>query len=155
MLERTAAVERPQPVRMHARVREGLKRPHNWVQLAKFLTVGASGYAVNLAVFTLLAVPLDIHHVPAATAAFLVAVTNNFWWNRHWTFGARDESPAFQAPRFLTVSVVAFLFQVGMLELLVLAGLPEVPAQALSVAAATPLNFLGNKLWSFGRTARL
>ena len=25
----------------------------------------------------------------------------------------------------------------------------KVPAQALAVAAATPFNFLGNKLWSF------
>ena len=28
-----------------------LRRPHNWVQLAKFCTVGATGYIVNLAVF--------------------------------------------------------------------------------------------------------
>jgi putative flippase GtrA len=26
---------------------------------------------------------------------------------------------------------------------------PEVVAQAVSVAAATPLNFVGNKMWSF------
>jgi putative flippase GtrA len=25
----------------------------------------------------------------------------------------------------------------------------KVPAQAIAIAAATPLNFLGNKLWSF------
>ena len=36
------------------------------------------------------------------------------------------------------------------LELLVaVAGAPEVPAQAIAVACATPLNFVGNKLWSF------
>ena len=28
-------------------------------------------------------------------------------------------------------------------------GVAEVPAQAVAIAAATPLNFLGNKLWSF------
>ena len=31
-------------------------------------------------------------------------------------------------------------------------GLSKVPAQAIAVAAATPLSFLGNKLWSFRRT---
>ena len=37
-------------------------------------------------------------------------------------------------------------------ELLVEArGLPEVPAQAIAIVAATPLNFVGNKLWSFRR----
>ena len=27
----------------------------------------------------------------------------------------------------------------------------EIPAQAISIVAATPLNFVGNKMWSFGR----
>ena len=46
----------------------------------------------------------------AATCAFVVAVANNFWWNRHWTFGAADGHAGFQAARFFTVSVAAFLF---------------------------------------------
>ena len=29
------------------------------------------------------------------------------------------------------------------------AGIGKVPAQAIAVAASMPLNFLGNKLWSF------
>jgi putative flippase GtrA len=38
------------------------------------------------------------------------------------------------------------------LQLLVTAGgLPEIVAQAISIIAATPLNFIGNKMWSFGR----
>ena len=37
-----------------------------------------------------------------------------------------------------------------MLELLVsVAGVAELPAQAISIVAATPLNFIGNKMWSF------
>jgi len=141
--------------RVHTRVRHGLRRPHNWVQLGKFVAVGASGYVVNLAVFTLFAVALNVHHLAAATIAFLVAVTNNFWWNRHWTFQARGGRATFQAPRFLIVSVIAFFFALGILELLVLAGVPEVLAQAISIVAATPLNFIGNKLWSFGHRARV
>jgi putative flippase GtrA len=36
------------------------------------------------------------------------------------------------------------------LELLVsVAGLPEVAAQAIAIVVATPLNFIGNKMWSF------
>ena len=38
-------------LRAHARVRQGLRQPHNWVQLSKFFAVGGSGYVVNLAVF--------------------------------------------------------------------------------------------------------
>jgi putative flippase GtrA len=31
------------------------------------------------------------------------------------------------------------------------AGLREVPAQAIAIVAVTPLSFLANKLWSFSR----
>ena len=135
---------------MSARVRQGLRRQHNWVQLVKFCAVGASGYAVNLAVFTLAVKMFDLHHLVAATLAFVVAVTNNFMWNRHWTFAARSGRAGFQAARFFTVSVAAFLFAAALLELLVSGlGLPEIPSQALSIAAATPLSFIGNKMWSF------
>ena len=135
---------------MHVRVRAGLRRPHNWVQLVKFCAVGASGYVVNLSVFALCVEGLGAHHLVGATVAFVVAVLNNFWWNRHWTFRARSGHAGFQAARFFTVSVVAFLFAASMLEVLVsVAELPELPAQAISIVVATPLNFIGNKMWSF------
>jgi putative flippase GtrA len=135
---------------VHLRVRAGLRRPHNWLQLGKFCAVGASGYVVNLCVFAFAVKVLDVHHLVAATLAFGVAVTNNFWWNRHWTFGARTGPAHFQAARFFAVSVAAFVFAAAMLELLVsVGGLPDLAAQAISIAAATPLNFVGNKMWSF------
>jgi putative flippase GtrA len=141
-----------QPVRAHVRIGHGLRKTHNWVQLAKFCLVGGTGYALNIAVFALLAVVFDVHHIVAATVAFLVAVMNNFWLNRHWTFGARDGHAGFQAVRFFAVSAAAFLFSLGMLELLISGfGVPKVAAQAISIAAAMPLNFLGNKMWSFGQ----
>jgi dolichol-phosphate mannosyltransferase len=132
------------------RVRAGLLRPGNWFELVRFATVGASGYVVNLVVFTLLVHVASVDYRIAATGAFLVALTNNFAWNRIWTFRARDGHAGFQAARFFVVSVSAFGFNLAVLYALV-AGfdLPEVPAQALAIAAATPLNFLGNKLWSF------
>jgi putative flippase GtrA len=145
---RAQVADRPRAV--HLRVRAGLRRPHNWVQLVKFCTVGGSGYVVNLCVFAVCVELLDLHHLVAATAAFVVAVTNNFWWNRHWTFRARGGHAGFQAARFFTVSIAAFLFAAAMLELLVsVVGLPDLPAQAIAIVSATPLNFIGNKMWSF------
>jgi putative flippase GtrA len=77
-------------------------------------------------------------------------VTNNFWWNRHWTFQAHGGHAGFQAARFFTVSIAAFVFAATVLELLVsVAELPEIAAQAIAIAAATPLNFVGNKMWTF------
>ena len=139
------------PQRTHTRVRAGMTRRHNWVQLFKFCAVGGSGYAVNLVVFALCVKVFDIHHLGAATLAFLVAVLNNFWWNRHWTFGARAGHAGFQAARFFAVSAGTFVVAAAILELLVsTAGVHEILAQAISIVVATPLNFVGNKMWSFG-----
>jgi putative flippase GtrA len=135
---------------LHVRVRSGLRRPHNWVQLIKFCAVGGSGYVVNLCVFAVCVEVLGLHHLIGATLAFVVAVMNNFWWNRHWTFKAGQGHAGFQAARFFIVSVAAFLFAASVLELLVsVVGLPELPSQAIAIVAATPLNFIGNKMWSF------
>jgi len=138
----------PHPI--HVRVRAGMRKSKNWRQLAKFCIVGGSGYVVNLCVFAFVFEVLNVHHLIAATVAFVVGVTNNFWWNRHWTFRAGAGRPESQATRFFAVSVVAFLFALGVLELLVsVAGMAELPAQAISIVVATPLNFIGNKMWSF------
>ena len=140
------------PPRFRARMHTGVRKPANWLELVRFAVVGASGYVVNLLVFSLAVHGAGAHYRVAATAAFVIAVANNFFWNRHWTFRARSGHAGFQAARFLTVSLAAFAFNLLVLELLV-AGLDvaEVPAQAMAIVAATPLSFLGNKLWSFAR----
>jgi putative flippase GtrA len=146
MREDATAVE----IRPHLRLLHGMRRPANWLQLVRFGLVGGVGFVVNLAVYALCVHALSIDYRFAAVVAWLVAVVNNFVLNRHWTFDARDGRARFQAIRFVVVSLVAFGFSLLLLTLLVEgAGIAKVPAQALAVAGATPLNFLGNKLWSF------
>jgi dolichol-phosphate mannosyltransferase len=137
------------PVEHVKRIGRGTLKSENWVQLLQFGVVGASGYLLNLAVFAVLNGPLNIHYIAAAILAFCVAVLNNFWWNRHWTFDAKHGHAGFQAARFFTVSVLALGVNLIALELLVGAGMGELPAQAISVAIAMPFNFVGNKLWTF------
>src|SRR5437588_3701044 len=92
------------------RVRHGVRRPQNWLQLVRFAAVGASGYVVNLAVFAACVHLLAIDYRVSAVIAFVVSVINNFWLNRHWTFDAKHGHPMFQGARFFTVSLVAFGF---------------------------------------------
>ena len=133
-----------------ARVRRGVRRTANWLQLGRFCAVGATGYVINLLTFALCTHGLDVDYRIAATVAFLVAVTNNFVWNRSWTFGIGAGRMHHQAIRFLVVSVGGFLVNLAALEALVGGGLPELAAQAIAVAVAMPVNFIGNKLWTFG-----
>jgi putative flippase GtrA len=126
------------------------RQPANWVQLLKFGVVGGSGYLINLVVFALLADRLDVHHTIAAVGAFCVAVTNNFLWNRYWTFDRGSATASFQAVRFFVVSIASLGLNIAVLEALVAgAGVGDLTAQAIAVAVAMPFNFVGNKLWTF------
>jgi putative flippase GtrA len=126
-----------------------LRRSHNWIQLFKFSAVGASGYVVNLVVFSLLVHGPGIEYRLAAVGSWLVAVLNNYTWNRLWTFRDRRGHYGHQGARFLIVAFVALIANLIVLTMLVTLGLPKVPAQAIAIVAVTPLNFIGNKLWSF------
>ena len=144
----------PRPHRIelpfHLRVRHGVRRPHNWLQLVRFGAVGTTGYVVNLAVFAACVHLLGIDYRVSAVIAWVVSVLNNFWLNRHWTFGAKRAHPIVQGARFFTVSGLVFGFTYLVLVALVSGvGVAKVPAQAIAIAAGTPLNFLGQKLWSF------
>ena len=132
-----------------ARAKQALSSPHNWKQLAKFSLVGLSGYAINLAVYTALLRGAGWHYAAAATVAFLVAVTNNYTWNRLWTFHDQRGHAGWQGLRFLVVALVAYIANLALLSGLIALGVDKVLAQAIAVVLVTPLNFVGNKLWSF------
>ena len=134
-----------------SRAGHALRRRRNWVQLAKFSVVGASGYVVNLAVYTALLHWAGLHYLAAAACSFVVAVTNNYTLNRLWTFRGQRGHFAYQGLRFLVVSLVALGANLVVLRLLVALGLGKVVAQAVAIVLVTPLNFVGNKLWSFRR----
>jgi dolichol-phosphate mannosyltransferase len=133
------------------RVGNALGRRSNWEQLGKFCTVGAIGYVVNLAVYTILLKWVGLHYIPAAIGSFLVAVANNYALNRIWTFRVERGHVGAQGWRFLVVSTVSLLANLAALHLIVTAGVGEIVAQAIAIVLVTPLNFVGNKLWSFRR----
>lgn len=132
------------------RAQHALRQRHNWEQLLKFCAVGSSGYVVNLLVYTALLDGADFDYRLAATGSFLVAVTNNYLWNRLWTFRHRRGHFAYQGLRFLVVSVIVYLGNLLILTLLVELGLGKIVSQAIAIVLVTPFNFVGNKLWSFG-----
>jgi putative flippase GtrA len=134
-------------VSVSSRTAAALRRRHNWVQLTKFALVGASGFVINLAVYKAL---LGIGAHQAAAVSFVVSAASNYWWNRHWTFVHQRGSFALQGMRFYIVSLAAFVVnQLWLAVFLDWFGWGKVVSQALAIILVTPLNFLGNKLWSF------
>jgi len=141
-------------IELAQRIVGGARRAGNWLQFLKFGVVGGIGYVINLAVFGLLVKEIGLQHTAAAVLAFAVAVSNNFLWNRYWTFDGAGGPAAFQGARFLLVSLASLMINLSALQVLVSgAGLALIPAQAIAVAVAMPFNFFGNKLWAFAAPA--
>ena len=147
MDERDAAVA----AGLRARVTQALRQRSNWTQLAKFCAVGASGYIVNLIVYVALLDGANLDYRLAATGSFLVAVTNNYLWNRLWTFRRDRGHFGHQGLRFFAVSVIVYVGNLIILSVLVEVGVGKIVAQAIAIVLVTPANFIGNKLWSFRR----
>ena len=148
-MERPAATLLPpgRP-RLRARLEAALRARRNWEQLAKFCVVGAIGYAINLGVYAAL-LHAGVHFLLAATCSFLVAVTSNYTWNRLWTFRDRRGGVAAQGVRFLIVAVGSLGANLLVLDALITLGAGKLVGQAVAIVLVTPLNFIGNKLWSF------
>ncbi len=133
------------------RAGRALRRPENWYELLKFSLVGASGYVVNLAVYVALLEGAGLHYLPAAACSFAVAVSNNYAWNRLWTFRHHRGHVYSQGMRFLAVSLLALGLNLLLLRGLVALDTGKIVAQALAIVLVTPFSFSANKLWSFRR----
>ncbi len=132
-----------------SRAGRALRARHNWAQLLKFSTVGGSGFAVNLVVYWFALDYISLEYHLAATASFLIAAANNYLWNRLWTFRDQRGHLGYQGFRFLIVSGLAYGANLLFLTAFVAMGASKMIAQAVAIVLVTPINFLGNKLWSF------
>jgi len=117
-------------------------------QFLRFCAVGASGYAVNLAVYTVL-LAAGVHYLAAAGVAFLVAAGSNYAWNRAWTFRTSSAPVLGQGARALVVSALSLGANQLFLVVLVSAGAGHLAGQAIAILFATPFSFAANKLWAF------
>jgi putative flippase GtrA len=136
----------PLPVR----IRHAMRYWTNWLQFGRYAVVGVIGWLISIGTFALFVHGFGTSTWIAATCAFCLALTNNFLWNRYWTFRARDGHAGFQATRFVVINIGAFLFSLVVLRFCIdVLGLSAVMSQAIAVLAAAPPNFVAHRIWSF------
>ena len=138
----------------HSRALASLRSAATGCSSAKFCVVGAVGYVINLAVYDAL-LHAGLHYLVAATCSFLVAVTSNYTWNRLWTFRDQRGHVGIQGMRFFVVSLAALGANLARAPPpRRYGGLGKLVGAGVAIVLVTPLNFVGNKLWSFRRATR-
>ncbi len=95
-------------------------------RFGKFLVVGVTGFVVDFGIFNLLLRALNFHPVLAQAISFTSAATNNFTWNRYWTYPDSRSKPILrQFGMFFTLSFIGLVIRSIIFALL------QAPAQAV------------------------
>ncbi len=136
-------------------------------RFAKFAVVGLSGTLVDFGIFNLLSSLLGFATIPSSVVSFIVAVFNNFYWNRQWTYPESKDRPfSGQFGKFAIVSVAGlvvrtFIFSVienpliqASQSLAANTGIqPDIIGHNLALAAVIVIvlfwNYFANKLWTY------
>ena len=126
----------------------------------KFAIIGGIGALINLLVLWVSVELFFVYYLHAAVLAFIIADTNNFIWNRLWTFRSK-RSIAPQYVQFLVVSVDGLMLNEILMkniveDLMPSLGIAEdkaslylVVAQIVSIFIVSLFNFAVNSLWTF------
>lgn len=120
------------------------------VQFTKFAIVGTSGTVVDFGVWNLL-LWMDLHMYFSKAISFVLAVLNNFTWNRLWTFGDSErKDPAKQLTQFAIVSTVGLVLNLSLVYIFIeYWHLWYNWANALATMLVLFWNFSANRLWTF------
>ena len=117
----------------------GNKNRGELTRFFKFAVVGVSGTFVDFGLLYLLHVGLGLHLVVANTISFIIAVINNFTWNRYWTYhDSRSKPISTQLGQFFIVNIFGWGINTGILLLL------EPPLTALTGSILTGIILSAN-----------
>ena len=73
----------------------------------KFAVVGISGTIVDFAIFNILSIGIRLSPIIASIISFIIAVFNNYYWNRNWTYPeSKSDSSYTQLMKFFIVSII-------------------------------------------------
>lgn len=119
----------------------------------KFAVVGLIGTVINILMLYLLTEKVGIYYLLSAIISFFVAMTSNFTFNKIWTFKENIKlNVGKKYLQFGLISISALLVNLFFLYILTeVFGIYYITSQILAIGIALIINFLGNKIWTFGR----
>jgi putative flippase GtrA len=88
------------------------------LQFIQFGIVGGGGMVIDFSATWLLKEKLRLNPYLANSIGFSLAVINNFFWNKYWTFHDNSEAVEIQFAKFLAISLIGLLLNNGAVYLL-------------------------------------
>jgi putative flippase GtrA len=137
------------------------------VRFLKFGFVGITGAIVDFGVMNLMRIVVGLPLVWSQVISFMVAVVNNFLWNRFWTYpDSRSKAPYRQLLQFFLINLVGILVRTPLVtwfDRLILNFLDNNPfelplknyiiSQNIALTGAILIvllwNFFANRYWTY------
>ena len=134
----------------------------------KFSFVGFTGTIIDFGIMNFMSLVFHLPLVWAQAISFVIAVINNFLWNRYWTYpDSRSKKAQNQLLQFFLINLVGIVIRTPLifwLNNLILRGLDQttinlpfenfVLSQNLALAASILIilfwNFFANRYWTYG-----
>lgn len=119
-------------------------------EIIRFAIVGTANFLIIMAVSWLLMHLFSINFYVANIVAYVLALVNNFYWNRIWVFRSTEGRMGRQALMFLAAYGIAYLVQLGVVAVLVQwVGVNKSLANFVGLFPFGATNFLLNKFFAF------
>jgi len=119
-------------------------------QLIKFVLVGTSGTIIDFSIYFVATRFLHLFYLLAKILSFLLAVFNNYLWNRLWTFRSLDKNKLWEFARFGSTSLIGL----GLNTLIMYIFVEKVKMYDITAWIVATLfvffwNFIISKFWVF------
>ena len=124
--------------------------------MVKFAIVGAMGTLVNLLVLYSFTEVFNIYYIISAIIAFIVAGLHNYILDKIWAFKENiEEKMVSKYFQFLIISSISLIVNLSILFILVeFYGIWYIFAEVLAIMGGFLINFSGNKMRTFRKTAQ-
>lgn len=124
---------------------------NRYKKFIKYTLVGGLGAIIDIAVLAFL---VEIFHIPiiiANTISFLVAVINNYIFNKIWTFRCGSKKYLKQFTKFLIVAIVGLGLNTILMGIAIHFDFFYIYAKIIIIFIVGIWNFLVNKYWTFNK----
>ncbi|MFA7252428.1 MAG: glycosyltransferase [Candidatus Paceibacterota bacterium] len=119
-------------------------------RMIRYGLVGVTGTLIDLAFLFILVEYFHLQVILAATISFILAATNNFVWNKIWTFNNKNKAYHHQYLKFLIISFIGLNITLLLMSLLhLILGLWYILAKIITSLLVLYWNYWGNKHWTF------